>query len=62
MVVNAGSPVEMPWLDSVAAVLLTWFPGQEAGGRRWRTCCSATPSRAGGCRRPGPPGWPTRRW
>ncbi|GAA3844543.1 glycoside hydrolase family 3 C-terminal domain-containing protein [Sphaerisporangium flaviroseum] len=31
VVVNAGSPVEMPWLDQVAAVLLTWFPGQEAG-------------------------------
>ncbi|WNV84381.1 glycoside hydrolase family 3 C-terminal domain-containing protein [Umezawaea sp. Da 62-37] len=31
VVVNAGSPVEMPWLDDVAAVLLTWFPGQEAG-------------------------------
>jgi beta-glucosidase len=32
VVVNTGSPVEMPWLGSVAAVLLTWFPGQEAGG------------------------------
>ena len=31
VVVNAGSPVEMPWADSVAAILLTWFPGQEAG-------------------------------
>jgi len=31
VVVNAGSPVLMPWLDEVAAVLLTWFPGQEAG-------------------------------
>ncbi|MEU8322929.1 glycoside hydrolase family 3 C-terminal domain-containing protein [Nonomuraea sp. NPDC048881] len=31
VVVNAGSPVEMPWADEVAAVLLTWFPGQEAG-------------------------------
>jgi beta-glucosidase len=31
VVVNAGSPVEMPWLEEVAAVLLTWFPGQEAG-------------------------------
>jgi beta-glucosidase len=31
VVVNAGSPVEMPWSDDVAAVLLTWFPGQEAG-------------------------------
>ena len=31
VVVNAGSPVEMPWLDDVAAVLLTWFPGQECG-------------------------------
>jgi beta-glucosidase len=31
VVVNTGSPVEMPWRDEVAAVLLTWFPGQEAG-------------------------------
>ncbi|MFF9327940.1 glycoside hydrolase family 3 C-terminal domain-containing protein [Streptomyces sp. NPDC014776] len=31
VVVNAGSPVEMPWRDEVAAVLLTWFPGQEGG-------------------------------
>jgi beta-glucosidase len=31
VVVNAGSPVEMPWANDVAAILLTWFPGQEAG-------------------------------
>ena len=31
VVVNAGAPVLMPWADDVAAVLLTWFPGQEAG-------------------------------
>ncbi|NGN94020.1 glycosyl hydrolase [Nocardioides sp. KC13] len=31
VVVNAGAPVEMPWRDDVAAVLLTWFPGQEGG-------------------------------
>ncbi|MEV4057312.1 glycoside hydrolase family 3 C-terminal domain-containing protein [Amycolatopsis sp. NPDC049688] len=31
VVVNAGSPVEMPWRDEVAAVLLTWFPGQAGG-------------------------------
>ncbi|MFJ7290098.1 beta-glucosidase H [Curtobacterium sp. NPDC098951] len=31
VVVNAGSPVEMPWRDDVAAVLLTWFGGQEYG-------------------------------
>ncbi|MEU7905189.1 glycoside hydrolase family 3 C-terminal domain-containing protein [Actinoplanes sp. NPDC049118] len=31
VVVNAGSPVLLPWEDDVAAVLLTWFPGQEAG-------------------------------
>ena len=31
VVVNAGSPVAMPWLDSVDAVLVTWFPGQEFG-------------------------------
>lgn len=32
VVVNAGSPVELPWREDVAAVLLTWFPGQEGGG------------------------------
>ncbi|MGF6882824.1 beta-glucosidase [Nocardia sp. GAS34] len=31
VVVNSGAPVEMPWRDEVAAVLLTWFPGQEFG-------------------------------
>ncbi|MGW0803140.1 beta-glucosidase H [Nonomuraea sp. NPDC002799] len=31
VVVNAGSPVEMPWAEEAGAVLLTWFPGQEAG-------------------------------
>lgn len=31
VVVNAGAPVLMPWRDEVAAVLLTWFPGQEFG-------------------------------
>jgi beta-glucosidase len=31
VVVNAGAPVLMPWVDDVAAVLLAWFPGQEFG-------------------------------
>ncbi|MFC9426646.1 glycoside hydrolase family 3 protein [Streptomyces sp. NPDC056987] len=31
VVVNTGSPVELPWREDVAAVLLTWFPGQEGG-------------------------------
>ena len=31
VVVNAGAPVLMPWRDKVAAVLLTWFGGQEYG-------------------------------
>lgn len=31
VVVNSGSPVLMPWRHDVAAVLLTWFPGQEFG-------------------------------
>ncbi|MFD3781867.1 glycoside hydrolase family 3 C-terminal domain-containing protein [Streptomyces sp. NPDC058612] len=30
-VVNSGGPVELPWREEVGAVLLTWFPGQEAG-------------------------------
>ncbi|MFJ4107772.1 beta-glucosidase family protein [Oerskovia enterophila] len=31
VIVNAGSPVELPWRDEVSAVLLTWFGGQEYG-------------------------------
>jgi beta-glucosidase len=31
VVVSSGSPVELPWADDVAAVLLTWFGGQEFG-------------------------------
>ncbi|WP_413601005.1 beta-glucosidase [Curtobacterium sp. Curtsp57] len=31
VLVNAGSPVEMPWRNDVAAVLLSWFGGQEYG-------------------------------
>ncbi len=29
VVVNSGSPVEMPWADRAAAVLMTWYPGEE---------------------------------
>lgn len=31
VVINAGSPVEMPWADSVPAILQSWYGGQEAG-------------------------------
>ena len=31
VVVNAASPVEMPWADDVAAILQAWFPGEEWG-------------------------------
>jgi beta-glucosidase len=31
VVVNAGGPVTLPWLARVPALLLAWFPGQEAG-------------------------------
>jgi len=29
VVVNAGSPVEMPWAGRAAAVLMAWYPGEE---------------------------------
>ena len=29
VVVNAGSPVEMPWAAQAGAVLMTWYPGEE---------------------------------
>jgi beta-glucosidase len=31
VVLNTGSPITMPWLDKVPAVLQAWFAGQEAG-------------------------------
>jgi beta-glucosidase len=31
VLVNAGSPVLMPWRDKVAAILVGWFGGQEFG-------------------------------
>ena len=31
VVINAGSPVTMPWLNDVDAVLMVWFPGQAMG-------------------------------
>lgn len=31
VVVNAGSPVAMPWAEDAAALLQLWYPGQEGG-------------------------------
>ncbi|GIH02179.1 glycosyl hydrolase [Rhizocola hellebori] len=31
VIVNSGGPVLLPWRDRVRSVLLSWFPGQEAG-------------------------------
>ena len=31
VVMNAGAPVEMPWIDDAKALLWAWFPGQEFG-------------------------------
>lgn len=31
VVVNAGAPVILPWLEEIPAVLWWWLPGQEAG-------------------------------
>ncbi|MGV8967620.1 MAG: beta-glucosidase [Cellulomonas sp.] len=31
IVVNAGAPVLLPWLDRARTVLWSWFPGQECG-------------------------------
>lgn len=31
VVLNAGSPLQMPWLAEVAAVVWAWYGGQEAG-------------------------------
>jgi beta-glucosidase len=31
VVMNTGSPIEMPWIDQCTAVLQAWLPGQEYG-------------------------------
>ncbi|WP_326693567.1 glycoside hydrolase family 3 C-terminal domain-containing protein [Streptomyces sp. NBC_01766] len=31
VLVNSGGPVALPWREEVAALLIGWFPGQEAG-------------------------------
>ncbi len=31
VVLNTGSPITMPWLSSVEAVVQAWYPGQECG-------------------------------
>jgi beta-glucosidase len=31
VVINAGAPVAMPWLDQVAGVVDAWYPGQSSG-------------------------------
>jgi beta-glucosidase len=31
VVLNTGSPITMPWLEEVAAVIQAWYPGQECG-------------------------------
>jgi beta-glucosidase len=38
VVVNAASPVEMPWCDDVAAVIQAWFPGEEWGNALADVC------------------------
>ncbi len=29
VVLNGGSPVEMPWIDDIGALLVAWYPGEE---------------------------------
>ena len=31
VVMNTGSPIEMPWVSSCPAILQVWLPGQEGG-------------------------------
>ncbi len=31
VVLNAGGPLDLPWLDDVPAAIMAWYPGQEFG-------------------------------
>jgi beta-glucosidase len=31
VVLEAGNPVAMPWIDGVPAIVMAWYPGQEGG-------------------------------
>lgn len=42
VVVDAGAPVAMPWLDSVAGVIDAWYPGQTNGTALARVLFGAT--------------------
>ena len=41
VVVNAGAPVLLPWREEVAAVLVSWLPGQEFGSALADVLCGA---------------------
>ncbi len=49
VVVNAGAPVELPWLDEVPATLWWWLPVKRRAAS-WPTCSPASPSRPADCR------------
>ena len=51
VVVNAGSPVTLPWADRAPALLDVWFGGPGDGGRARRRAARAPPTRPAGCRR-----------
>jgi beta-glucosidase len=43
--INVGSPVEMPWIDDVPAVLQLWYDGQEQGTMKAPPVSCPPPSR-----------------
>ena len=65
VVINAGAPVLLPWRDQVAALLVSYFGGQEQGHALADVLFGAVEP-AAGCRLPGPsprrmsPCWPPR--
>ena len=54
VIVNAGSPVALPWADDVAAIVLGYFGGQEFGTAIGRHPHRRRASPAVGCPRRGP--------
>ncbi len=56
-VLNTGSAVTMPWIQSVKGVVEAWYPGQD-DGNEIAAVLFRDVNRQASCRSPSPAAWP----